>query len=122
MRRRLFLLATFALSALAADITGTWKGTAEGPNGNIERTFVFKVDGNKLTGETTSQMMGKSTIMDGKVDGDNLSFSITAKFQDNEVKLNYKGKVSGNEIHLTSEMAGGAGGGMTLEWNAKKVQ
>ena len=117
-----FLLAVFALSALAADITGTWKGTAEGPNGSIERTFVFKVDGAKLTGETTSAMMGKSTFTDGKIDGDNISFSITAKFQDNEVKLNYKGKVSGDEIHLTSEMAGGAGGGMTLEWTAKRVQ
>ena len=29
-----------------------WKGTAEGPNGPIERTFTFKVDGGKLTGET----------------------------------------------------------------------
>ena len=121
MKRLLLLLAVVALSALAADITGTWKGTAEGPNGSIERTFVFKVDGNKLTGETTSQMMGKSAITDGKIDGDNISFSITAKFQDNEVKLSYKGKVSGNEIHLTSEMAGGGGGGMKLEWHAKRV-
>jgi hypothetical protein len=122
MRRLLFLLTVLTLSALAADISGTWKGTAEGPNGNIERTFVFKVDGNKFTGETTSAMMGKSTITDGKLDGDNLSFSITAKFQDNEVKLSYKGKVSGNEIHLTSEMAGGDGGGMKLEWIAKKAE
>jgi hypothetical protein len=120
MKRLMFLLAAFALSALAADITGTWKGTAEGPNGNIERTFVFKVDGAKLTGETTSQMMGKSTITDGKIDGDNITFSITAKFQDNEMKLNYTGKVSGDEIHLKSEAAGG--GGLSLEWKAKKVQ
>ena len=116
------LLAVCALGCLAADITGTWKGTAEGPNGSLERTFVFQVDGSKVTGETTSTMMGKSTITDGKIDGDNISFSITAKFQDNEMKLNYKGKVSGDEIHLTSQMAGGDGGGMTLEWKAKKVQ
>jgi len=43
----------------AADIAGTWKATAEGPNGAIERTFVFKVDGTKLTGETTSTMLGQ---------------------------------------------------------------
>jgi len=110
------------MACFAADIAGTWKGTAEGPNGNLERTFVFKVDGSKLTGETTSQMMGKSVLTDGKVEGDNVSFSITAKFQDNEVKLNYKGKISGDELHLTSEMAGGAGGGMKLEWTAKKAQ
>src|ERR1700692_3285641 len=104
MKPMLFLLAVFALSALAADVAGTWKAMAEGPNGSMERTFVFKVDGNKLTGETTSTMMGKSTITDGKVDGDNLSFTITGKIQDNEMKLNYKGKVTGDEIHFTAEM------------------
>ena len=38
------LLAAFALTASAADVTGTWKGTAETPAGTIERTFIFKVD------------------------------------------------------------------------------
>ena len=66
-------------------------------------------------------MMGKSTITDGKVDGDNLSFSITAKFQDNEVKLNYKGKVSGDEIHLTSEMAAAGAAGRRSSGTAKRV-
>lgn len=103
--------------AFAADVSGTWKGTAETPNGTIERTFVFKVDGNKLTGETTSQMMGKSVIENGKIEGDNLSFTITVKFQDNEMKLNYTGKLSGNEIKFHVEGAGG----MTLEYTAKKI-
>ena len=121
MKRLLMLIAGFAIAAFGADINGTWKATAEGPNGSMERTFVFKVDGNKLTGETTSSMVGKSTIADGKVDGDNLSFTITAKIQDNELKLNYKGKVSGDEIHLTSEIAGD-GGGQAIEWHGKRVQ
>jgi|ERR1043165_4484340 hypothetical protein len=120
MGRLWLLMAVIALSALAADITGTWKGTASGANGTFERTFVFKVDGSKLTGETTSAMMGKSTIMEGKVDGDSISFSITGKIQDNDVKLNYKGKVSGSEIHLTSSFA--SGDGTSLEWVATKVQ
>ena len=74
----LAILAAFAAVAMAADISGTWKGTAENQGGTIERTFVFKVDGTKLTGETTSEMMGKSVITDGKIDGDNISFTITA--------------------------------------------
>jgi len=98
MKWLLVLTAVFALAASAADVTGTWKATAEGPNGTMERTFVFKVDGSKLTGETTSSIFGKSTILEGKVDGDNLSFTIVVKFQDNEMKLNCKGKVSGNEL------------------------
>ena len=54
-----------------------------------------KVDGNKLTGETTSSMPGKSTISDGKVDGDTVTFTITANLQGNELKLNYKGTIKG---------------------------
>ena len=69
-------------------------------------------------GETSSQMMGKSTITDGKIDGDNLSFTITAKFQDNELQLNYKGKVSGDQIKFTVDIPAG---GQTLEYIAKKV-
>ena len=69
MKWLLILMAVFALTVSAADVSGTWKGTAETPNGTIERTFVFKVDGDKLTGETTSQIMGKSAVIDGKIDG-----------------------------------------------------
>jgi hypothetical protein len=113
----MILIVAFAMVASAADITGTWEGTAETPNGTVERTFVFKVDGNKLTGETSSEMMGKSAIENGKVEGDNVSFTITAKFQDNEMKLNYTGKVSGNEIKFHVEAAGG----ITVDYVAKKV-
>ena len=60
MKRLLAVIALLALPALAADVTGTWKATAEGPNGTMERTFVLKVDGNKLTGETTSSMLNPS--------------------------------------------------------------
>ncbi|MBI4874656.1 MAG: hypothetical protein HY822_08485 [Acidobacteria bacterium] len=118
MKWVLVLIAVFAMVASAADVSGAWKATSEGPNGTIERTFVFKVEGSKLTGETVSSMMGKSEIMDGKVDGDNLSFTITVKFQDNEIKVNYKGKVSGNEMKLTAEFAGGD---RKMEWVAKRV-
>lgn len=115
---KLLLAGVFALSLLGADITGTWKATAEGPNGTLERTFVFKVDGGRLTGETTSPVMGKSVIQDGKVDGDNLSFSIVVNFQGTEMKVNYKGKVAGDEMKLTAESADG---NFRLEWHARKV-
>jgi len=121
MKRLFALLAAFALMAATADISGNWKATADFGGQTMERTFVFKVDGNRLTGETTSSMLGKSTITDGKVEGDNVSFVISVRFQENETKLTYKGKVNpaGNEIKFTVE---GIQGGNTVEWNAKKVQ
>jgi len=119
MKWAFMLLAALAITAAAADISGNWKATAEGPNGAMERTFTFKVDGNKVTGESTSSMMGKSEISEGKIEGDTVTFVLTGKFGDQEVKLNYKGKISGNEIKFTSEMAGG-GGGQAIQWTAKK--
>ena len=121
MKRVLILMAAFALLAAAADVAGTWKATAESPNGTIERTFVFKVDGSKLTGETTSTMLGKSTIADGKVDGDSFSFTITADLQGNQIKLSYKGKFTADQFKLTSEAAGGDGS-QVFQWIGTKVK
>lgn len=118
MTRILVLLAVCAGAVLGADITGTWKGTAETPNGSVERTFVFKQDGEKLTGETTSSLMGTSPITAGKVAGDEVSFTIMVKFQDNDVELSYKGKVTGNEIKFVVEVPAG---GASIEYIAKKV-
>jgi hypothetical protein len=118
MKLLLVLTALFAVVASAADISGAWKGTADLQGQPLERTFVFKVDGSKLTGETTSPMLGKSTIEDGKIDGDNISFTITADFQGNAMKMTYKGKVSGDTIKLTADL--GADVGQSIEWTLKR--
>ena len=115
MKRLLATFAFTALAAFAADITGNWKASAEGPNGPMERTFTFKQEGTKLTGETTSSMLGKSTITDGKVEGDTVTFSITADFNGQSMKIAYSGKISGNEIKMKSDA-----GGNSFEWTAKK--
>jgi hypothetical protein len=118
MKWALALTAVFASVLSAADISGKWKGTAETQIGTIERTFVFKVDGNKLTGETSSDRFGKSTIEDGKIEGDNLSFTITVNFDGNEGKASYKGKVSGDTIKFTVEIQAL---NQTIEYTAKRV-
>src|SRR5687767_8306591 len=116
--KKLLLILASALAVMAADIAGEWKATAEGPNGAMERTLSLKVDGAKLTGETVSSFLGKSVIEDGKVDGDTFSFNIKAKFQDNEMQLSYKGKVTGKDtMTLTSEV-----GGNPIEWKATRVK
>jgi hypothetical protein len=110
----------FAAIVAAADVSGNWKATAEGPNGTMERTFSLQVAGDKLTGDTTSSFFGKSTIENGKIEGDNLSFQITVKFQDNSMRLNYKGKVvKSDEIHFTVDSPDMD---QTFEWKATKVK
>lgn len=110
------LAALAATAALAADIAGNWKAKADGPSGAMERTFSFKVDGEKLTGETVSSFAGKSEIKNGTVKGDDISFTIDVNIQGNEMKVNYKGKAtSKDEIKLTAEA-----GEYTIEWVAKR--
>ena len=46
-----------------------------------------------MTGESTSEIFGKSMISDGKIDRDAVPFALTVKFQDSEMKSNYKGKI-----------------------------
>jgi hypothetical protein len=105
-----------ALPLLAADVAGNWQASAEGPNGAMTRTFAFKVEGEKLSGETVSSFAGKSEITEGTVKGDDLSFVITLKLQGNEMKVKYTGKVvSKDEIKLSAEA-----GGNTIEWVAKR--
>ena len=116
--KTLLVMLAFVATAFGADVAGEWKATAEGPNGTMERTLSLKVDGTKLTGETVSSFLGKSVIQEGKIEGDNFSFTIVAKFQDEERKLAYKGKVTGKDtMTLTSDF-----GGNSIEWKATRTK
>jgi hypothetical protein len=93
--------------AWAADINGKWTAQVPGRGGQTrETTFNFKVEGNKLTG-TVSGPQGDTQISDGKIDGDEISFTVTASFGGNEIKFLYKGKVAGDEIKFTRTREGG---------------
>ena len=96
-----------AMLAYAADISGKWTATVQGQGGQTrEQTFTFKVEGSKLTG-TVSGMQGDLPISDGKVAGNDVSFTVVANFNGNEVKSLYKGTVAGDEIKFTRTREGG---------------
>lgn len=105
------LLGLLTWSALAADVTGRWTAQMPGRGGQTrEATFNLKADGNTLTG-TVSGPRGEAEISDGKIDGDNISFTQTFEFNGNPVKLIFKGTVSGDEIRFTRMRDGGQGEG-----------
>lgn len=116
MKKLIGLLVLSALAVMGADLNGTWKGTAESQNGTIERTFIFKVDGAKLTGEAISEMFGKSAIENGKVEGDAVSFQIKVKFQEEERTMSYTGKLAGETLTLEAK----GFGDMVIKWTCKK--
>lgn len=99
----LVLLLTVAAVAHAADITGRWLGRVSTPNGDFELVYNFRVEGETLTGALTTPG-GDLPLQDGKIQGDNLSF--TMSFGDNPVA--YTGVVKGDTIVLTSNWGGEA--------------
>ena len=99
------LMAMFAIMALA-DAAGTWKAAIETPNGSMEQIFTLKVDGGKLTGTMTMGQMGEGAISEGKIDGDNVSFAVVRDLGGNQIRINYKGTVGGDEMKLTGEVVG----------------
>jgi hypothetical protein len=115
------LLGLLVFTAFAADVTGKWTAQVPGRQGNTtETTFNFKADGAKLTG-TMSGRNGDVEITDGKISADEISFVVVRNFNGNEIKMVYKGKVSGGEIKFTRTMEGGQGGGQPVEFTAKKA-
>lgn len=114
------LLATVAL--WAADPTGKWTAEMQGRNGNtMTVTMNLKADGDKLTG-TVSGRMGDTEISDGKVDGDNISFTVVREFNGNQFKQNYQGKLDGDTIHFKMTMEGGMGGGQPRSFDAHRSE
>jgi len=96
------VLALFAALApvFAADISGKWTSEFDSPIGRQSYIYEFKVDGTTLTGTATQSQRGTTEIKEGKVTGDDISFVELVKVEDNELRIEHKGKVSGDEIRL----------------------
>jgi hypothetical protein len=105
----LILLAAFALSARAADISGQWTATFNTQVGEQNYTYTFKVDGEKLTG-TAKSANGEVAIQNGVVKGDDVSFVENLDYQGQQLAITYTGKISesGDEIKFTRDVAGAA--------------
>jgi hypothetical protein len=109
------LVMTTAL--IAADVDGSWTGTISGPMGDIPVAFTFKADGAKLTGKTMGLDGADVAIQDGKIDGNNISFTVTFDFGGMPFMLSYKGLVDGEQIKMSADALG-----MPFEFVVKKAK
>src|SRR4026208_543311 len=92
----LLALAVTSLSALAADIAGTWKAEFDTQRGLQKYTFTLKQDGASVTGKVNVEREGEkreAELKEGKIEGDTVTFVEPLKIQDNELKITYTGKV-----------------------------
>jgi hypothetical protein len=111
------LLLVLAVPARAADIAGKWTASFDTQIGVQNYTYTFKVEGAKLTGTTESQF-GKTEIAEGTVKGDEISFVENLNYQGNALRVEYQGKISGDEIKFTRKV----GDFVTEELVAKRAK
>jgi len=99
MRRTSLVLLVLLLSAvvaLAVDVTGTWKGSMDTPNGAMEISLNLQLAGNTLTG-AVKVMDNETKIEKAKLEGDKISFEVNPpQFS----TVAYSGTVSGDEMKL----------------------
>jgi hypothetical protein len=103
--KTLVLLITMISSLFAftlADVTGRWTGKVMD---QFEVTYDFKQEGEALTGSTIGPDGTKIDIKDGKVKGEDVSFTLDI----NGMALVVTGKVKDNTMNLSFDMGGNPG-------------
>lgn len=97
-----FLVITIVATAAplrAADPSGRWTTTFETQVGPQSYTFDFKVAGSTLTGTLKGSLTGESAIVDGKIDGDKISFTENGTYEGQALSFKYSGQMtSADEI------------------------
>jgi len=96
----------FALAGIAraAAIDGKWKSEFESQVGPQKLFLDLKADGEKLTGKATADrgQLGKSEVelKNGKFAKGEVAFTEMLKIQDQEIAIQYTGKLVGDELKL----------------------
>ena len=106
---RVLALAIFCVVgglAHAADVSGTWTASFDTQVGKQTYTYVLKVEGTALSGTAKSNLIGDSTLSDGKIDGNKISFVEKGTYQGMPLQFNYTGELAGDEIRFKRELMG----------------
>ncbi|UCG57680.1 MAG: esterase family protein [Phycisphaerales bacterium] len=104
----------------AADATGTWKAEFDTQIGVQEYIYTLKQDGDRATGKAASRIAGEKReveLTEVKLNEDTVTFVETFEFQGNNVRIEYTGKVSGDQIRFVRKVGTFA----TEEFVAKRV-
>ncbi len=119
------ILLAVALCLVAADASGKWTFEQQGRGGPVQVTLNLKVDGAALTGTLTRPGREgnamETPISDGKVDGNNLSFSVKREFNGNSFVSTYKGTLDGDSMKIEISMPTRDGGTRTMNVVAKRA-
>ena len=99
--------------------TGNWNSALILGDGNrIEGTLKLKQDGNKLTGATVRNE-NETQIQDGKIAGDEITFTVIRERDGRKVTAKYKGKITGDTVKGKVE-SDWSGDWQTLDWEGTR--
>jgi hypothetical protein len=104
---------------------GAWIWSVPARNGGPDRTntLTLKVQGDKVTGTLSMPRRGgevvDTAIKDAKVNGEEISFTVTREFNGNTVTSKYSGKISGDAIKgkIATERDGET---QSRDWDARR--
>ena len=103
----LVLLGSVTSLLRAADVTGKWSAQSDaGPSW----VFNLKSDGDKVTGTMQGNDGKDRAVKEGKLEGNDISFSVDSEYQGSPITLVFKGKVSGDEMQLRVDTKDGSWG------------
>jgi hypothetical protein len=131
MTKKLLFVSTVlflvAFVALAADVSGKWTYQQPGRGGGDPTpvTITLKADGATLTGTVPGRGRGGApgepmTIVNGKVDGNNVYFEVKRQGQNGETVTKYEGVVNGDTMDLKVTAPGRGGDPMTNTFKATR--
>jgi hypothetical protein len=104
MKKIIAIILLLAGNALAEDLSGKWSGEfkVDGGDHGVPQLFMFRQNGNTLTGSGGPNTGEQYPIEDGKVDGHRITFEITT----GEWKFTYHLNAAGEKITGTLELKG----------------
>lgn len=116
-----------AFSIDAADLTGHWVAEQRAPNGPVRETSVWiKAARNAFTGYLWNERQGNQPIVDGKLEGNQLSFVVVADNFGEERRQQYTATLTADGLVLhpppfVGRGAGRGGRGVQPDLIAKRV-
>jgi hypothetical protein len=106
-------------TAKAAAASGNWNTALILGDGNrIEGTLKLKQDGDKLIGATVRNE-NETQIQDGKIAGDEITFTVIRDRDGRKVTAKYKGKITGDTVKGKVE-SDWSGDWQTLDWEGTR--
>jgi hypothetical protein len=107
--RKLLGLALFAVTALAADVSGTWTAEVQTDAGSGSPTFVLKQTGETISGHY-SGALGDADVQ-GTVKGDKVELRFHVSPQGDAIEVVYSGMLDGEKKMKGSVKLGSLGEG-----------